>query len=104
MEFRILGPLEVVDRGRPVAPGGPKQRALLAVLLLTPNRPVSVDRLIDALWPTRPPADASNALQFHVSQLRKLLGDGGVILTQESGYLIRVDPDQVDLLADVAFK
>jgi DNA-binding SARP family transcriptional activator len=98
MEFRILGPLEIEDQGRAIALGGPKQRALLAALLLTPNRPVSVDRLIDALWPTRPPADAANALQFHVSQLRKLLGDGGVIVTQEPGYLIRVDPDQVDLL------
>ena len=77
MEFRILGPLEVVDRGRTLALGGPKQRALLAALLLTPNRAVSVDRLIDALWPTRPPAAAANALQFHVSQLRKLLGDAG---------------------------
>jgi DNA-binding SARP family transcriptional activator len=98
MEFRILGPLEVVDRGRAVALGGAKQRALLVALLLTPNRVVSVDRLIDALWPTRPPAAAANALQYHVSQLRKLLGDGGAIVTQEPGYLIRVDPDQVDFL------
>src|SRR3954447_22747384 len=98
MEFRILGPLEVADRGRAVALGGPKQRALLAALLLTPNRGVSVDRLIDALWPTRPPAGAANALQFHVSQLRKLLGDGAVIVTREPGYLIRIDPDQLDLL------
>ena len=98
MEFRILGPLEVVDRGRTLALGGPKQRALLAALLLTPNRPVSVDRLSDVLWPTRPPAAAANALQFHVSQLRKLLGGSEVIVTQEPGYLIRVEPDQVDLL------
>ena len=76
MEFRILGPLEVVDGGRVVALGGPKQRALLAALLLTPNRALSVDRLIDALWPTGPPAAAANALQYHVSQLRKLLGGG----------------------------
>ena len=76
MEFRILGPLEVVDRGHTLALGGPKARALLAALLLTPNRAVSVDRLIEVLWPTRPPAAAANALQFHVSQLRKLLGDG----------------------------
>src|SRR5690242_13246408 len=98
MEFRILGPLEVVDRGGAVALGGPKQRALLVVLLLTPNRAVSVDRLIDVLWPAGPPADAANALQYHVSQLRKLLGDGGLIVTQEPGYLIRIDADQVDLL------
>jgi DNA-binding SARP family transcriptional activator len=59
---------------------------------------VSVDRLIEVLWPTRPPAAAANALQFHVSQLRKLLGDSGVLVTQEPGYLIRVEPDQLDLL------
>ena len=97
MDFRILGPLEVVDRGHAVALGGPKQRALLTALLLTPNRAVSVDRLIDALWPARPPAAAANALQYHVSQLRKLLGDSEAILTQEPGYLIRIDPDQLDL-------
>src|SRR5262245_35520526 len=97
MDFRILGPLGVDDNGRAVALGGPKQRALLAALLLTPNRAVSVDRLIDALWPTQPPASAANALQFHVSQLRKLLGDGAIV-TQEPGYLIRLEPDQLDLL------
>jgi len=98
MEFRILGRLEVVDRGHALALGGPKPRALLAALLLTPNRAVSVDRLIEVLWPTRPPAAAANALQFHVSQLRKLLGDSAVLVRQEPGYLIRIDPDQLDLL------
>jgi DNA-binding SARP family transcriptional activator len=98
MEFRILGPLEVMDAGRAVPLGGVKQRMLLALLLSTPNRPVSVDRLIDALWSDHPPAAASNALQFHVSQLRKVLGDGASIVTQEPGYLIRIDPDQLDLL------
>ena len=78
--------------------GGVKQRTLLALLLLTPNRPVSVDRLIDALWSDDPPAAASNALQFHVSQVRKVIGDGASIVTQEPGYLIRIDPDQLDLL------
>lgn len=96
MEFRILGPLEVEDDGHAVALGGPKQRALLAVLLLTPNRAVSADRLIDALWPARPPATAANALQYHVSQLRKALGDG-VIVTHEPGYLIRLETDELDL-------
>jgi DNA-binding SARP family transcriptional activator len=98
MEFRILGPLEADDDGRAIALGGPKQRALLALLLLTPNRPVSVDRLTDALWAAEPPAAAANALQYHVSQLRKLLGDGAPIVTQEPGYLIRLGPDQLDLL------
>jgi DNA-binding SARP family transcriptional activator len=98
MEFRILGPLEVVDAGGAVPLGGVKQRMLLALLLLTPNRPVSVDRLIDALWSDDPPAAASNALQFHVSQLRKVLGDSASIVTQDPGYLIRINPGQLDLL------
>lgn len=98
MEFRILGPLEVEEGGHPVALGGPKQRKLLALLLLTPNRPVSVDRLIDALWADEPPAEASNALQYHVSQLRKALGDGAAIVTQEAGYSIRLEAEQLDLL------
>ena len=98
MEFRILGPLEVEDEGRLVALGGPKQRALLALLLLTPNRPVSLDRLVDSMWSGDPPAGASNALQYHVSQLRKALGDGVAIVTQEPGYAIRLAPEQLDLL------
>lgn len=98
MEFRILGPVEAVDGDRSVALGGPKQRALLAALLLTPNRPVSVDRLIDALWPGEPPAGAANALQFHVSQLRKSLDDSAVIETRDPGYLIQVEPERVDAL------
>src|SRR3954466_3717519 len=98
MEFRILGPLEVEEGGRPIALGGLKQRMLLALLLLTPNRPVSVDRLLDALWRGDPPGAAANALQYHVSQLRKALGDGTPIVTQESGYLIQLDPEQLDLL------
>lgn len=98
MEFRILGPLEVVEDGIPVQLGGSKQRTLLALLLLTPNRPVSVDRLLGALWSDDPPATAANALQYHVSQLRKALGDGAAVVTQEPGYLIRLDPGQLDLL------
>src|SRR5215469_16630808 len=97
MEFRILGPLEDVDSGQLVPLGGSKQRTLLALLLLTPNRPVSVDRLIDAVWSGDPPAAASNALQYHVSQLRKVLGESAVV-TQEPGYLIRLDSGQLDVL------
>jgi DNA-binding SARP family transcriptional activator len=98
MEFRILGPLEVVDGDCPVVLGGVKQRTLLALLLLEPNRPVSVDRLVDALWSGEPPVGAGNALQYHVSKLRKALRDGASIVTQEPGYLIRLDPEQLDLL------
>jgi DNA-binding SARP family transcriptional activator len=98
MEFRILGPLEAVDDGHAVPLGGSKQRMLLALLLSTPNRPVSVDRLVDVLWSGDPPAAASNALQYHVSRLRKVLGNGASIVTQEPGYVIELDSDQLDIL------
>jgi DNA-binding SARP family transcriptional activator len=98
MEFGILGPLEVAEDGSFVALGGSKQRALLALLLLTPNRAASIDRLVGALWGDDPPAAAANALQYHVSQLRKTLGDGAAVVTQEPGYMIRLAPEQLDLL------
>src|SRR5262245_56075492 len=66
MEFRILGPLEVSDNGRPVAIVGPKQRALLASLLLHANEVVSADRLIDELWGESPPPTAGKTLQAHI--------------------------------------
>jgi DNA-binding SARP family transcriptional activator len=98
VEFRILGPLEVVEGGRPLTLGGPRQRALLAILLTRANEVVSNDRLIDELWGARPPRTATNALQYHVSRLRKTLGPSEAILTREPGYLIRVAPDELDLL------
>ena len=74
MEFRVLGPLEVVDEGRPLELGGAKQRALLAALLLDTGRVVSTDRLIDALWEDDPPETAAKSIQVYVSQLRRVLG------------------------------
>ena len=96
MEFRILGPLQVLDEGRELPLGGAKQRALLALLLLDPNRVVSRDRLIDELWHADPPETAPTALQVYVSQLRKALGRD-LILTQPPGYLIRVGDGELDL-------
>jgi DNA-binding SARP family transcriptional activator/streptogramin lyase len=96
MEFRILGPLQVLDGGREVSLGGAKQRALLALLLLQPNRVVSRDRLIDELWETGPPENARTALQVYVSQLRKALGRDRIV-TQAPGYLVRVEPGELDL-------
>src|SRR5437868_6823871 len=96
MEFRILGPLEVLSEGQPLDLGGRKQRALLALLLLEANRPVSRDRLIDALWEEQPTPTAQKALQVYVSQLRKLLGKERV-QTQAPGYLLRVEADELDL-------
>ena len=98
VEFRILGPLEVVRDGHVVKLGGALQRTLLALLLTSANRVVSVDRLIDALWGERPPREVQNALQYHVSQLRKVLGGPDVIETREPGYVVRVSPDELDLL------
>ena len=89
MEFRILGPLEVVEQGRPLALGGPRQRALLALWLTRPNEVISTDRLIDELWGERTPKVARNALQYHVSQVRRLLAPSHAIITREPGSLIR---------------
>ena len=96
MEFRILGPLEVVEEGREVALGGARQRALLAILLTRVNEVVSTDRLIDELWGEAAPRTALNTLQFYVSQLRKALGADRIV-TRPPGYTIRVDPGELDL-------
>src|SRR3954447_19713311 len=97
MEIRLLGLIEVSLDGRAVRLGGAKQRALLAMLALHPNAPVSVDRLIDGLWGERPPASAPKSIQIYVSQLRKLInGDGAEIVTRGRGYELRVGADAVD--------
>jgi predicted ATPase/DNA-binding SARP family transcriptional activator len=96
MEFRILGELAVVDDGRAVAVRGAKPRALLAMLLLHANDVVSAERLTDALWGAAPPATAKNALQVHVSQLRKALGSD-VVKRRGSGYVIEVASADLDL-------
>src|SRR5215211_1621307 len=96
LEFRVLGPLEVLKDGRAHALGGRKQRALLAVLLLDAGRVVSVDRIVDALWGERPPRTAPTSLQNFVSHLRKALGND-IFVTRPPGYLLRIGPDQLDL-------
>jgi DNA-binding SARP family transcriptional activator len=95
-EFRILGPIEVVDEDVAVPLGGQKQRALLALLLINRGEVISTDRLINELWGEQPPRTATTALQNLVSQLRKLLQDG-VLVTQAPGYRIEVEAGQVDL-------
>src|SRR5688572_14548675 len=97
MEFRILGALEVVQDGRALDVGGPRQRAVLAILALHANQVVSRDRLIDELWRESPPATAQTALQVHVSQLRKALG-ADRIETRAPGYRLRIEPDELDLV------
>ena len=95
MEYRILGPLEVLDQGRPVSLGGTRQRALLTLLLLHRNEVVSTDRLLDELWGERPPESGPKAVQVAISQLRKALHsprapEEGVLITRAPGYLLRV--------------
>jgi YVTN family beta-propeller protein len=96
VEFRILGPLEVLERDRPLVVGGPKVRALLAVLLLHRGEVVSTDRLIDALWAERASATAAKTVHVYVSNLRKALGDG-LLVTRGHGYLLQTGAGQVDL-------
>jgi DNA-binding SARP family transcriptional activator len=96
MDFRILGPLEVLSDGRALRLAGQKRRALLALLLLEANRVVSRDRLLEALWESEPTPTARKGLQVHVAQLRKLLGKDRV-LTQDPGYLVQVMPGELDL-------
>lgn len=95
-DFRVLGPLEVTADGEPLALGGRQQRAVLALLLLSPNRVVSREHMVDALWGDRPPATATNALQVAVHGLRKILGRERV-LTQGAGYRLEVLPEELDL-------
>jgi DNA-binding SARP family transcriptional activator len=103
MDFRILGPIEAIERDGPLALGGAKQRALLGMLLLQANEVVSSDRLIDELWPGERREEGLRALQVAVSRLRKALSpdrpagiDHRLIQTRPPGYELRVDPKRVD--------
>ena len=96
MEFRILGPLEVLEDGRQLDLGGAKQQALLAMLLLHANEVLSQDRLIEAVWEEQPPETAPKALQVYISRLRKTLGKER-LETKARGYLLRVAEGELDL-------
>ena len=95
MEFRILGPLEVVREGSVLPTPPNKPRALLALLLLRRREAVGVDELADDLWGGQPPATATKSIQVYVSQLRKSLGEG-VLETRGRGYALVADDDAVD--------
>ena len=95
MEFRLLGPLEIVERDRSLALGAGKQKALLAILLLNANEVVSTDRLHDELWGESPPATAAKSIQLYVSRLRKELGEGRLV-TRPPGYVLKVEPHELD--------
>lgn len=95
IRFGILGPLEVLDDGEALALGGPRQRAVLARLLLDPGHVVSAERLIDDVWNGQPPRSAAKTLQKYIWQLRKVLPDQ-VLHTRGAGYLLDVDPNHLD--------
>jgi predicted ATPase/DNA-binding SARP family transcriptional activator len=103
MQYRILGPLEVADGPRLLDLGGPKQRAVLAALLVEAGQVVSLSRLIDELWEGEPPPRATASLQAYISNLRRELepdrvprSPARVLVTQPPGYVLRVDPDDID--------
>ncbi|WP_433648779.1 BTAD domain-containing putative transcriptional regulator [Micromonospora zamorensis] len=98
MRFRILGPTQVVlADGREVPVGGPRLRALLALLLLDAGRVVSAERLIDGLYGEHPPRGAANALQSLVSRLRQALpAEHSTVEFHPAGYRLAVDPADVD--------
>src|ERR1700733_6314126 len=110
-EFGILGPLEVRRSGRAVPLGGPRQRAVLALLLLEANRVVSMDRLAEDVWGGGPPEGGGGAppegwartLQTYVFHLRRALepdrargAAGGVLATRDRGYVLRVEREHLD--------
>ena len=95
MQFRVLGPLEVAAGGGPIPLGGPKQRAVLAHLLIRPNELVPAEVLVDEVWGEEPPDKVRNVVQTYVSHLRKALGHDR-ILSHPPGYRLRVDPSELD--------
>jgi DNA-binding SARP family transcriptional activator len=103
LEFRVLGPLEVLADGRRLDLAGPRQRAVLAALVIDVGAVVSADRLIDELWGDAPPASATGSLQAYVSNLRRVLepdrpprAPARVLASRPPGYVLQVEPDQVD--------
>ena len=98
MLFRVLGPLEVRTGGGWTAVGAPKQRAVLAALLLARGQVVSAGRLVDELWGEQPPPGARKLVSKYVLQVRRLIGDpqGRMLVTRPPGYQLLTAPGDVD--------
>lgn len=101
--FGVLGPVTAWCDGRSIALGTPRQRAVLAALLITPGRVVTVDQLVDALWDDAPPANVLSSLQSYVSNLRRVLEAGNppgdrdrILRRRPPGYMLAIEPDHVD--------
>ena len=97
MEFRVLGPLEVVVGGEPLRLGTPRQRTTLGLLLVRADEVVSRDRLVEELWDGDPPGTARHTLQSYVHRLRQALGpDAWRLVTRSPGYQLKVSADELD--------
>ena len=100
LEVRVLGPVEVLVNGRPLALDSPKQRSLLAFLAIHVREVQSVDRIIDALWGEEPPQGGTKTLRYHVSKLREALGEAGdAVVTRSPGYMLELPREAIDSLA-----
>ncbi|HEX6523919.1 MAG TPA: AfsR/SARP family transcriptional regulator, partial [Streptosporangiaceae bacterium] len=100
IEYRLLGPIEVRVDGQVLDIGGLKQRALLAMLLLRANEPVSRDVLVEQLWGDHPPAGAPHTIEVYVSRLRKVLAAAAgrpLVATRSAAYWLQVAPDELDV-------
>src|SRR6266700_5202918 len=99
IDYRLLGPIEAAIDGRVIDLGGQRQRALLAILLLSANEPVARDLLVDQLWGDGPPAGAQHTLDVYVSRLRKALEPAAgcqVVLTRPGAYVLQTEPERID--------
>jgi SARP family transcriptional regulator, regulator of embCAB operon len=102
LRFGVLGPLQMSANGTDVPLGAPKQRAVLAMLVVNRNRPVAIDSLINAAWDERPPPEARASLHSYVSNLRRLLSNIGVdprtvLVSAPPGYRLIVPDAACDL-------
>jgi ABC-type transport system substrate-binding protein/DNA-binding SARP family transcriptional activator len=100
IDYRLLGTIEAAVNGRVLDLGGLKQRALLAVLVLNANEPVTREALVDKLWGERPPADARHTLDVYISRLRKTLEADTAhrtLLTRPNGYVLTAHADRIDV-------
>ncbi|MFF8954225.1 BTAD domain-containing putative transcriptional regulator [Streptomyces sp. NPDC014894] len=99
MLFHVLGPLQVAVKGTPVPVGGRRSQIILAILALEANWAVPLDRLVDAVWGSSPPASARTQIRICVSALRRAIteaGAPGLIETHPSGYRLRLGPGELD--------
>jgi DNA-binding SARP family transcriptional activator/class 3 adenylate cyclase/ABC-type glycerol-3-phosphate transport system substrate-binding protein len=97
LEFRLLGPLEVTEEGRQVPLAGPRQRLVLAHLLLSANRVLPMEEVVDRVWDSDPPKAARNTIQSYVSHLRNAIGADRIEL-RTPGYVLHAEPEELDVL------